>query len=447
MNDMSIINASQVSEGQAAIPVGSLLITAVLEANGYAVRFKDYQTYEAERKLSSESFYKFIQVPEEVLGISAISSDMPTALGAISRLKEEHPEKIVILGGAGPTDIPINLLENFPVDIVVVGEGEETILEVMQALDGEKDLSQVEGIAYRENSHVISNPRRKRIQDLDSLPFPAYHKINFEDYNYVGGVMTTRGCPYMCTFCSAHSVWERKITKRSVENIVKELQILEEKKVQRMFFYDDTFVLDPKRVITFTEKVNEEGIDIPWICYGRVNLMTSELFEAMSKNGCKEILYGIESGSNSVLQKINKKFTIEQASKIVKKTTQYTDVETSYIWGYPFETLEDFYDTLMVVYHQIKMPHVKPRLALLSPLPKSAIFLEYNHIIKFPDNPEIARYLAFLPGREKLLDYPDVVALVKKYPELFPSFYYFSHDSFEQKLELIENMGQKIKDS
>jgi radical SAM superfamily enzyme YgiQ (UPF0313 family) len=175
--------------------------------------------------------------------------------------------------------------------------------------------------------------------------------------------------------------------------------------------------------------------------------MTSELFEAMSKNGCKEILYGIESGSNSVLQKINKKFTIEQASKIVKKTTQYTDVETSYIWGYPFETLEDFYDTLMVVYHQIKMPHVKPRLALLSPLPKSAIFLEYNHIIKFPDNPEIARYLAFLPGREKLLDYPDVVALVKKYPELFPSFYYFSHDSFEQKLELIENMGQKIKDS
>jgi radical SAM superfamily enzyme YgiQ (UPF0313 family) len=445
MSDICIINASQSSQGQAAVPIGPLLITAVLESHGYTVHFKDYQTYQAEKKLSPDTFYTFMQGPEKIIGISAISSDIPTMVGALSALKKEHPDTLVILGGPGPTDIPAELLETFPADIIVVGEGEETILKVMQALDGEKDLSDVPGIAYREKNRVIVTPRRKRIKDLDSLPFPAYDKIDFKDYNYVGGVMTIRGCPYACTFCSAHSVWERKITQRSVENIIEELHILEEKKVDRMFFYDDTFVLDPKRVIEFTEKRQKEKIDIPWICYGRVNIMTSELLDIMGKNGCTEILYGVESGSNTVLNKIYKKFTIEQASTVIEKTTKYTDVEASYIWGYPFETLEDFYNTVMVVFHQVKLPRVKPRIALLSPLPKSPIYLEYKNCIKFPDNPEIAHYLGFLPGREKFLEYGDMVALVKKYPHLFPSFYYLSHDSFEQKLELIRNMEQNLQ--
>lgn len=444
MSEISIINASQVEHGQGAIPVGPLLITAVLETHGYTVRFKDYQTYQADKKLSFDTFHKFIQTPERLLGISAISSDLPTVLGAVTRLKEEHPDKIVILGGPGPTDIPVEILEHFPVDIIVVGEGEETILEVMQALDKKENLESIEGIAYRENDHIVLNPRRRRIQDLDSVPFPAYHKIEFRDYNYIGGVMTIRGCPYRCTFCSAHSVWERKVTQRSVENVIEELQILKEKKVRNMFIYDDTFVLNPERVVKFAERLHEEHIDIPWTCYGRVNLMTSELLEAMGKNGCKEILYGIESGSNNVLKKVNKRFTIEEASKIVEKTTHYTDVETSYIWGYPFESLEDFYDTLMVVFHQTHLPRVKPRLALLSPLPKSDIFMEYRTHVAFPDDPEIAHRLGFLLGREKLLEYSEVVALVKKYPELFPSFYYFSHDLFQQKLELFKNMEHNL---
>ncbi|MBU6998329.1 MAG: B12-binding domain-containing radical SAM protein [Theionarchaea archaeon] len=444
MSDISIVNASQVEHGQGAIPVGPLLISAVLEDHGYSTRFKDYQTFQAQKKLSFKTFYKFIQGTESVIGISAISSDLPTTLGAITQLKEEHPEKIVILGGPGPTDIPAEILEHFPVDIIVVGEGEETIVEVMQALDKKENLEGIEGIAYRDNDRIVISPRRKRIQNLDSLPFPAYDKIEFKDYNYLGGVMTIRGCPYRCTFCSAHSVWEREITQRTVENVIEELQILKEKRVRNMFIYDDTFVIDSQRVKRFAEQFHQESIDIPWTCYGRINLMTSELLEIMGKNGCKEILYGIESGSNNVLKRVNKKFTIEEASRIVEKTTQYTDVETSYIWGYPFETLEDFYDTLMVVFHQTHLPRVRPRLALLSPLPKSAIFLEYRAQIAFPDDPEIAHRLGFLLGREKLLEYPEVVALVKRHPGLFPSFYYFSHDLLEQKLELFKTMEQNL---
>ncbi|MBU7013746.1 MAG: B12-binding domain-containing radical SAM protein [Theionarchaea archaeon] len=444
MSDISIINASQVEHSQGAIPVGPLLITAVLEANGYSVRFKDYQTYQAQKKLGFDTFHGFIEVPERIVGISAISSDLPTTLGAVAQLKNEHPDKIIILGGPGPTDIPVEILEHFPVDIVVVGEGEETILDVMQALDTGRSLEKIDGIAYREHDHTILTPRRRRIQDLDSLPFPAYDKIEFRDYDYVGGVMTIRGCPYRCTFCSAHSVWEREITQRSVGNVIGELQILKEKKVKNMFIYDDTFVIDPKRVVHFAEQLHEERIDIPWTCYGRINLMTPELLEVMGKNGCREILYGIESGSNNVLKKVNKKFTIEEASRVIEKTTHYTDVETSYIWGYPFETLEDFYDTLMAVFQQANMPHVKPRLALLSPLPKSTIYMEYKAHIKFPNDPEIAHRLGFLLGREKLLQYSEVVALVKKYPELFPSFYYFSHDLLQQKLELFKNMEQNM---
>jgi radical SAM superfamily enzyme YgiQ (UPF0313 family) len=442
MSSIRIINASQLLQGQAAVPIGPLLITAVLEDHGYSVQFADYQTYQAERKLSPDTFYNFIQVPERILGISAINGDTPTILGAVRRLKEENPDKIVILGGPGPTDLPTEILEAFPVDIIVVGEGEETIVEVMQALEGEKNLSDIPGIAYRENDHIILNPRRKRIKDLDSFPFAAYHKIDFKDYDYLGATMTIRGCPYKCAFCSVHSVWERKITQRSAENVVEELQLLQEKKIKRLFFYDDTFVLDPKRVVEIVKKMREEAIDIPWSCYGRVNLMTPELFDTMSSNGCVEILYGIESGSNNVLNKINKKFTIEQALKVVEKTAEYFErVETSYIWGYPFETLEDFYVTFMIVFHQIRMPNVTPRIGLLSPLPKSPIYQQYKHLIKFPDDVEIAHCLGFLPGREKLFEYPDVVALAKEHQEIFPSFYYFPHDSFEQKLKIVKTMG------
>lgn len=445
MADISLINASQLSQGQAAIPIGPLMIAAVLEDHGYSVQFKDYQTYRAERKLSPDTFYNFMQMPERIVGISAINGDTPTILGAICRLKEEHPDKIVILGGPGPTDLPTEILENFPVDIIVVGEGEETIVEVMQALDSGRDLSSVAGIAYRENGQVFSNPRRRRIKDLDSLPLPAYHQIDFEDYNYMGASMTIRGCPYKCAFCSVHSVWERKITQRSVDNVVEELSLLQEKKVNRIFFYDDTFVLEHKRVVELARKMKEEGIDVPWSCYGRINLMTPELLDTMSTHGCMEILYGIESGSNNVLNKINKKFTIEKASEVIEMTIKYIEsVETSYIWGYPFETVEDFYDTLMITFQQIRMPAVTPRIALLSPLPKSPIYLEYKHFTEFPDDVEIARRLGFLPGRGKLLDYPNVVNLAKKYPEIFPSFYYFAHDLFEQKLEIINNMEQNL---
>lgn len=444
MSDMLLIN-SGFGEYRPGLPIGPLRIISILEEHGFSVDFKDYQLYDPTHHPDPDEFYTFMKPFEDIVGISVICNALPTVLGAVKRLKEEHPDKTVILGGPAPTDVGAKILEEYPVDIIVMGEGEYTIVELMEALQKGTSLDQVNGIIYRENGHIKTTPRRERIHDLDSLPLPAYHHIDFVDYRKLACIMTARGCPYKCGFCSAHSIWQRHMEYRSIENIVEEVLLVEDKSMM-LGFLDDTFVAQKKRSMDLIDAIRAEGVDLPYTCNGKITIMDDELLTKLSETGCFQLFYGVESGSNRILKLLDKGHTIEQARDVIRKTVTYEfeRVRTSYIWGYPFASSEEFYDTLMSMGEDIRLKKAVTQMSLLSPLPSSPIFKEYHHLIKF--DPTIQSRAGGLPIQQALKNYPHVIEMIKEHPHIFSSFYYYGHSDFPQKLETISKIDWKIWD-
>ena len=439
MADILLINSNFGGEFQ-SIPIGTLSNAAVLEEHGFSVDFRDYQVSSLKRKPDPHTFYSFMQSDAEVIGISVMAPSLPTVLCAIQKYKEDHPGKTIILGGPSATDTPLEILENFPVDIIVEGEGESIMVDLMEGLSTER-LAPVKGIFYREGDTIYRNERPPRIKDLDSLPFPAYHFIDFNLYRKTAHLMTARGCPYFCAFCSAHSIWEHTVTFRSVEKVVEELSFISER-IEQFMFADDILMVSRKRVARLCELLSSEGIDMPWICNGRINHISRDLLEMMTSSGLKTILYGIESGSNEILRKINKEFTIEEARKVVNLTAEYATVESSYIWGFPFETINQFFETLFCVTADQNNPRINPQLLFLNPLPKSLLFEKYKNTLKF--SPELIPGISRLPGNEKLHEYPDLVKSISLHPVEFASYYFYDHDTLQEKYAYINKLSESL---
>ncbi|HLP61761.1 MAG TPA: cobalamin-dependent protein, partial [Candidatus Deferrimicrobium sp.] len=179
-------------------PLGALYIASTLEKNDYNVDFRDYLTKDHNRygdPTSPGSIFDFLEDSADILGISCGGSMLPSLLPALKILKTRYPHKTIILGGIGASGVAAELLHEFPfINIVAVGEGEETMLDLANHLCNGKSLNDVKGIIYRDNGSVCINPPRGRINDLDAVPFPNYDKIDFEDYSVIS-LITSRGCP------------------------------------------------------------------------------------------------------------------------------------------------------------------------------------------------------------------------------------------------------------
>jgi anaerobic magnesium-protoporphyrin IX monomethyl ester cyclase len=434
--DIAILNSSLglVSSG---VPIGPLMIAAVLQENGFTVSFGDYQTYQAEDKPSVDRFLSFMDVPENLIGISVMCTALPTVLGAVGRFKSLRPDATVILGGPSPTDVPREIMDSFPVDVIVRGEGEETIVELMRAIKNGGTLDSIKGITFRRNGRVISTPDRPRIEDLDGLPLPAYEHVSFANYGRQALIITARGCPYRCSFCSSHSIWQRRMTYRGAEHVARELKRLEGE-IDRYAYYDDTFVLDPKRATAVQRQVLDSGVCLPWSCSGRVNHMTQGLLTELRDLGCREIFYGLESGSDRVLKLINKEFTCAEAERVVLVSAQILPkVHTSYMWGFPFEDMDDFFATMLVLTRDMQLDNVRPQITLLTPLSASPLAQEYSASLAF--SPDWRRGVSQLPG-DRLQRYPELVSLISEHPRIFTSFYHYEHPDLASKATIIEKL-------
>ena len=437
MSDILLINSNFGGQYQ-GIPLGALLIAAVLEEEGFSVTFKDYQVSSLKRKPDPSTFCSFMETDTDIIAISVMAPSLPTVCAAAQKFKEDHPEKTIILGGPSPTDTPVEILENFPVDIVVMGEGELTITALMEALQTETPLKEVEGICYREQENIYVNERPSRVRDLDSLPFPAYHLIDFAEYNKRADILTARGCPYACAFCSAHSVWEHHVTYRSIERVVEEIGSISGD-IEMVTFADDILTLSSRRVITLCELLHSEGIDMPWSCNGRVNHVSRDMLKIMASAGLAVILYGIESGSNEILRTIGKEFTIDKARKVIDVTAEYTTVRPSYIWGFPFETIDQFFETVFCVVSDQDNPRIDPQLLFLNPLVKSPLFEQYKHTLTF--SPGLTAGISRLPGDETVAEYPRLEKVISSHPELFASYYFYDHDGLDEKWAYVQNLS------
>jgi radical SAM superfamily enzyme YgiQ (UPF0313 family) len=418
------------------VPLGCLYLTRALEEAGCSVDFRDYQCHETDDPFDMETFLHFARDPAPVIGLSCMANLLPFTILAARALKERYPDRMIVLGGVGATAVEEPILQRFPwIDVIVRGEGEVTTPLLLCALQGSavdgEGLSAVDGISFRRNGHVCHTPPRTRIQNLDAISLPAFDKVDLSQYKGYG-MMTSRGCPYPCTFCSVAPIWNHESHNRSALDIVEEMRVLhQEAGVDLFLFQDEYFVSGKRQVMAFCEELERSGLNVRWKAFGRVNLTDEEMMRAMAGCGCVELRFGIESGSDEVLARIQKGFTAEQVLDLVPRAIEILPrVDLFYMWGFPFETMDDFNQTLFqMLSFQAMGARILP--SLLSLLPQTEIYaglppgveLEFCPYL-FPDfvltgHEVLHGSLVELPERHQAY-----FRLIERNPDVFPGFFH-----------------------
>lgn len=269
------------------------------------------------------------------------------------------PAVSVVVGGSHPTTFPDGTVDIPEIDFAVRGEGEATFVELVKAIGSGKDsFDHIAGLAYKYGKKVVITKERELIADLDTIPFPARDLFNLDIYysattkkvsKYKStSIMTSRGCPFNCIHCISKLVWKRTVRYRSVGNLVDEIEeCVKRYGIQEFNFYDDTFTINKKRVIDVCREIRRRRLKIAWICFARVNTIDLEMVREMKKAGCKKISFGIESGSQRILDIMRKNATLEMARKAVRVVNEVgMEVHASFMLGNVGETRKTLRQTI-----------------------------------------------------------------------------------------------------
>ena len=339
----------------AYFPLGLASVAGALLAEGYDVEVFDINAHrwsplEVQERLRQANF--------DWLGMSALITEYNQVKWIARIVKTYHPDRCVVLGGGLASAVPELVLEDTPVDICVIGEGEQTAVELAHAMERGYTLEDVSGIAFRRDGQIHLTPPRSPIADLGSLPPAAWHlfpvdeyvrgeKLGFEFPARTINVISGRGCPYRCSYCF-HGIFGYKYRTRPPQKVVDEILYLRDRyHLDGVLFSDDTFTLRRPWVERFCELLQQRRADIKWACNGRVNLVDLELLTLMKRSGCCSIFYGIESGSEKILTGIHKDVTVEQAARAVQWSRKAgLDVYGYFIIGTPGETAETVQETV-----------------------------------------------------------------------------------------------------
>ncbi len=324
-------------------PINLMYAAAMFERAGCDCRVKDY----AGEKSDWEVFKNdLLDYKPDLIFISATLPSLESDLQATSIAKEIDRSIMTAAKGAHFNVHARDTLEQFPdLDMVVRREYEYTCEEIASR----KPLNEILGLTYRNETGAIQhNPDRPVIQNLDDLPFPARHLTKNELYfrpdtmEPQTTVITNRGCPFNCIFCQAGAVAGHKNRVRSVDNIIAELnECVEKYNIKSFLFRSDLFTADKKWVLELCRKVVDAGLHISWSCNSRVDTLDEEMLEWMKRAGCWLIAYGVEKGSDEMLQKINKRATIEDARRAVALTHRAGIKSSIYLlFGLPWDTPE-----------------------------------------------------------------------------------------------------------
>ncbi|MBW1709194.1 MAG: radical SAM protein [Deltaproteobacteria bacterium] len=425
LNLMLINNAGRFDQ-QNYIPLGLLYIAACLEREGCNVEFIDYQLFSHSRNFDADLFVKKIISPAKIIGLSCMSNLLPFTILCAEKLKKHHPECKVILGGVGPSPVAKEIIKAFPfIDSVVEGEGELAMLDFVRG-------------------HIAPLPPRRVIKDLDTLPLPSYSLLDFDFYDAAPSIISSRGCPYRCTFCTEPHNFSGAVRYRSVDSVIEELELVHSLSGCELFlFQDDILPLDRARFKKLFKGFGKLSFPIEWKCFSRVDLMDEDLMREMTDNGCVQIRYGIESGSNNTLKRIKKGFKIEKAYEIAKKSIKhFPSVHASFIWGYPFESMDEFETTLDWV-SRFEDAGITVLLFEYSPLPGSQIYREYKGELNFSKE----TYSFFIVTGHEVVSTDGfntkpktspIYKMIMKYPQIFSGFYKYENTTSYWKNERLE---------
>jgi radical SAM superfamily enzyme YgiQ (UPF0313 family) len=358
------------------IPLGLAYIAAVLEKQGHEVKVLDgnFETLNSiEKSLKSSD--------ADIVGISSLTLQINTAL-FIAKLAKKYINSPVILGGPHPTIRPAEVLKNPYVDFVVIGEGEQTIVELIDEIkSGKENFSLVKGIGYKHGKQLLFTSPRPFITNLDSLPFPARHLFPVERYLKLTkslldkkelSIISSRGCPFTCTYC-AKEIFGHVYRTRSPKNVVDEIESLIEKyNVERIWFTDDIFTLDQHRALEICDEILRRKLKIEWIAETRVDIVNEKLLKRMREAGCVRIEYGIESGSEKILKVLNKNISLKQVNDAVRLAKASNIITTGFFMlGIPGEEATDILKTFRLI-EELDLNHIVVSLTL--PLPGTKLY-------------------------------------------------------------------------
>ncbi len=366
MNILLINSPVRLDARPNCIPYGLATMASVLRGQGHEVEILDVN---ARRLSRTEVIADLKRRDWDLAGLSGLITTFGFQRWLTPRLKEMRPAAPVVSGGGLATSSSDLLFQVAPVDMVARGEGERTIVELCRTIEDGADPALVPGIGFRRGQDVIYTAPRENIPDLDAIPFPAWDLLPMEVYlkNPIWGdvannssgfrsdvritrsmnIIASRGCPFACNYCY-HLFGRSKYRFRSAENIVSEMEALVDRYgVDFIGFVDDNMMASETHLLAFCDLLEKRRLPVTWGCHGRVTSAEPHILERMAETGCVWIGYGIESGSQRMLDAMNKKARVEQAKKAVENTRRAGIFpNTTFIFGYPGETRETIQETV-----------------------------------------------------------------------------------------------------
>ena len=338
-------------------PLGLLHIASYIRQFGHSPDVIDTSA----RKWSMENTAeRVLSLNPDVIGISAKTINISNANELAKRLKKNGLKVPIVLGGTHITAVPIETMKRFKaIDYGVIGEGEITFLDLIDKIENKGSVADVKGIVWRNsNEQIILNPNRGYIKNLDDLPLPAWDLLpDFpKGYNHsvletkrlpAASIMTSRGCPFQCTFCD-HKIFGSMVRHHSAGYSLKMIRhLIDNYGIKDLMILDDNFILDKKKLFKICNTIIEEKIDLSWYCMGHSKFMTEDRLQIIKDAGCWFIEIGIESGCDRILHLLKKNTTKKEIAEAVKRAKDIgLKIKGNFIFGLPTETKETLQETI-----------------------------------------------------------------------------------------------------
>lgn len=382
-------------------PLGIAYIAAYLVQHGYEVELLDTVALGGSEPTSAlgdvwvrygitdeEVLKKLEGIRPDVVGITCMYTAYAGDAHRLAKVvKSYNPEIPVIFGGAHPSTFPEFVLKDKNVDLVVQGEGEQTVLEIMRHLERKEDILSTPGTVVRSNGNTLVNPSRGYVSDLDTLPFPARDLLDMDIYKeatmkegYIlrkpsTTIVTSRGCPGKCIFCTIHSVWGRKWRYRSARNVVDEMEMLKRDfGIREVHWVDDSAGIKKTRVHEICDEILSRRLDITWATPNGIAHWTldEKTLDRMREAGCYRITFGIESGNEETRKFLGKPYSLKQAERLIKHANSIGMwTICTLILGFPYEKEDSIRDTVdFAVRSEVDMA----LFYLLAPFPGTPVY-------------------------------------------------------------------------
>jgi radical SAM superfamily enzyme YgiQ (UPF0313 family) len=413
------------------VPLGILSLAAVLEGRGIHTEVVDLDlsfsksSWPGDANYRQGDFYSFAlgrlaDLRFDVIGFSTMCDSYPLTLRLAKGIRRIHPKRYIILGGPQATVVDSGTLGAFPfVDVIVRGEAEATLPLLLEVLDGRRDLAPIPGITYRDHAAIVRNPNAPVIEDLDSLPLPAYHLLPCNPALHGKLPLELgRGCPFACSFCATNNFFRRRFRLKSPARLIDQMSLLHQiYSIDAFDLIHDMFTVDRRRVVEFCNALLRSGHNFKWACSARSDCVDDALLSIMFEAGCTGIFFGIETGSPRMQRIIGKNLDLAEARRVIAfADAKGIGTTVSTIVGYPEEEKEDLALTVSFVVDALRHESADPQINILAPLAKTPLLLKNRDKLLFDG---YYSDMSFQGWRQDPAD----KELILGYPDIFPNFY------------------------